>query len=367
VDWHEKARSLAEQLTASGELRDPNWRVAFENIPRHVFVPGFSLDEAYADEALVTQRRTAPVVGGDGVELPTSSASQPGVVAAMLERLNVNSDMRVLEIGTGTGYNAALLSHRLGDGNVYSIDLDPELVAQAGAALTGVGFEPHLRAGDGCAGWPEHSPFHRIIATCAVDHIPPAWIDQLVQGGQIVAPLLGDECALMVLDKIGEGEVIGRLDPYRTSFMPLRDQIDTPLGAGRRQLGLATAGIGQYGTTDLDPAAFDHTDQDLLLLLHLHLPGLSIGSAEGPDGKHLTLSTSDATAQVALLASAEGRHVTIQHGRRLWDTAEHVARLWDLLDHPGRDRYGISAMNDTHRQYVWLDDPDGAYAWPMPL
>jgi protein-L-isoaspartate(D-aspartate) O-methyltransferase len=367
VDWHDAARQLANRLSASGELNDPAWRTAFTDTPRHMFVPGFSLDEAYADQALVTQQHTAAVTGGDRVQLPTSSASQPGVVATMLERLDINSGMRVLEIGTGTGYNAALLCHRFGDANVYSVDLDPQLVAQAGHVLAGVGYRPQLRAADGTDGWPEEGPFHRIIATCAIDHIPPAWINQLVPSGRIVAPLLGDECALMVLDKTADDEVTGRFDQYRTAFMPMRPDVDNPLPGGRT-FGLATHGIGQYGTTGLDPSAFDHTDTDLILLLHLHLPGLSIGSSEGPDGKFLTLSTPAGAAQVALVADGQdGRFTTIQHNTRLWDTAEHVAGLWERLGRPGRSRYGISALNRADRQYVWLDHPDSRYAWALPL
>jgi protein-L-isoaspartate(D-aspartate) O-methyltransferase len=331
-----------------------------------VFVPGFTLEQAYADEALVTQRRGAPVAAGQGPQLPTSSSSQPGVMAAMLERARLALGMRVLEIGTATGYHAAVLTHRLGEASVYSIELDPQLTEIARHRLAEVGFRPRLRAGDGAAGWPEAAPFDRIIATCAVDHVPPAWIDQLADGGRIVAPLAGDGCALMVLDKTAADEVTGRFDDIRTAFMPLRPDVDNPL-AGGRVFGQAMAGIGQYGTTAVDPARFDHADADLILLLHLHLPGLSIGGLENPDGKFLTLTTPHGFVQVGRVADDDGRHATIQHGARLWDTAEHVAELWERLGRPGRARYGITALNRTDRQYVWLDDPDGRYAWQLPL
>jgi protein-L-isoaspartate(D-aspartate) O-methyltransferase len=366
VDWHQAAKALAAQLAESSELTDPAWRQAFEQVPRHVFVPGFTLQEAYTDQSLVTQRRIAPVVAGEGPQLPTSSSSQPGVMAAMLERAELTEGMRVLEIGTGCGYHACLLSHRLGEANVYSIELDPQLSTTAGQRLAEVGYRPRLRAGDGYAGWTDAAPFDRIIATCAIDHVPPAWIDQLAASGRIVAPLVGDECALVVLDKTADDEVTGRFDDYRTAFMPLRPDVDNPLAGGRR-FGHTGQGIGQYGSTSLDPARFDHTDQDLILLLHLHLPGLSIGGLENPDGKFLTLATPAGTAQVALVADDDGRHTTIQHDARLWDTAEHVADLWERLGHPTRGRYGISALNRADRQYVWLDDPNSRYAWQLPL
>jgi len=366
MDWHDEAQVLAAQLAAAGDLTDPAWREAFEQVPRHVFVPQFTIAEAYTDQALITQQRTAPVTAGEGPQLPTSSSSQPGVMAAMLERADLRPGQRVLEIGTATGYNAALLAYRLGEANVYSIELDPGLSDIAAQRLAAAGYRPHLRAGDGTVGWPEPVAFDRIIATCAVDHIPPAWIDQLVHGGRIVAPLAGDECALMLLDKTVDDEVTGRFDDLRTAFMPLRPDVDNPL-AGGRVLGQAATGIGQYGTTSLDPARFDHTEEDLILLLHLHLPGLSIGGLENPDGKFLTLTTQAGYAQIALVAGVDGRHSTVQHGARVWDTAEHVADLWENLDRPGRSRYGISALNRADRQYVWLDDPDSQYAWQLPL
>lgn len=95
---------------------------------------------AYSPEVIVTQVRPAPVAGGGTVDLPSSSASAPGAVAVMLDRLAVHNDQRVLEIGTGTGYNAALLCHRLGDAAVYSIDIDPELVNAARDTLDSRGY-----------------------------------------------------------------------------------------------------------------------------------------------------------------------------------------------------------------------------------
>lgn len=109
----------------------------------------------------------------------------------MLDRLGVRTGHRVLEIGTGTGYHAALLSHRLGDTNVYSIDIDPDLFEAVRPALDQLGYRPVLRAGDGYEGLPDGAPYAGIVATCAIDHVPPAWIRQFKRGGRIVAPLAG--------------------------------------------------------------------------------------------------------------------------------------------------------------------------------
>ncbi len=102
----------------------------------------------------------------DGIAV--SSSTKPDLMVRMLETLDVRDDARVLEIGTGTGYNAALLSHRLGEDRVYSVDVDAELVGPARERLADIGVHPHLATLDGEKGWPEHAPFDRIIATCSV-------------------------------------------------------------------------------------------------------------------------------------------------------------------------------------------------------
>jgi protein-L-isoaspartate(D-aspartate) O-methyltransferase len=363
--WREKAAALAAELTTTGELTE-DWRAAFEAVPRHVFLPGVQMEEAYGTDAVVTQNRTAQIAGGGDVELATSSASAPGVVAVMLDRLSVHKGHRVLEIGTGTGYNAALLSFQLGYTNVYSVELDPDLIGEARHALAEVGFTPELACGDGYQGMPEAGPFDRIIATCAIEHVPPAWIDQLAGGGRIVAPLSGNGCGLLVLDKTAPDEVTGRFDPYLVGFMPLRDEVDNPLPS-RFPWGVAGGPMSQDGTTTLDPVIIREADPDLLLWLQLHLPGMRIGGLEREDGKRaVTLARTGAEAVTSLEVAEPGRWEVRQRGTsRPWDTAEHAHALWLHLGKPGRERFGISALNDPHRQYVWIDDPGSRYSWPM--
>lgn len=359
-------QTLVDRLAAIGELTDPAWRAAFRAVPRHLFVPEQDWGVAYLDEPVVTQTRTAYAPGGGSLDLPTSSASAPSVVAAMLDRLAVADGMRVLEIGTGTGFNAALLAHRLGDSGVYSVDLDAHLIHTAERAITAAGRRVHLAAADGYQGLPDSGPFDRIIATCAITHIPPSWIRQLVPGGRIVAPLLAEGWPLAVLKKTGDDEVTGRIDACQAAFMPLRPDLDNPLAAGRA-LGRPSAGIGQWGTTDLNPAGVAEANPDLRWFLALHLPGLVGGTVEGDRGSAVTLVSPDGYAEASIAAGEDGRWGVIQHGRRLWDTAEHAMREWVHLSEPDRTRYGISALDDIDRQYVWLDDPDSRHAWPMPL
>jgi protein-L-isoaspartate O-methyltransferase len=186
TDWQSRARALAQQLVDATVL-DRSWRAAFESTPRHIFIPHFYrhdmtvldgsdprqkrewLDAVYRDETLTTQY--APVPGTD-LMWPTSSSTKPSLMAHMLTLLDVHSGHRVMEIGTGTGYNTALLCHRLGDSNVASIDIDPDLVAAAGARLTQLGHHPTLVSGDGAQGIPDAAPFDRIMATCAIAAVP---------------------------------------------------------------------------------------------------------------------------------------------------------------------------------------------------
>lgn len=153
TDWQPLATAMTEKLITTGELTSPAWQRALTDTPRHVFVSDHSLADAYSQDALVTQWRAADKRGN---RRPTSSASAPGAVAVMLEWLDVQDHHRVLEIGTGTGYNAALLCHHLGSANVYSLDIDPTLADQAQLALKNLGYQPTVTTADGYAGQTPH-------------------------------------------------------------------------------------------------------------------------------------------------------------------------------------------------------------------
>jgi protein-L-isoaspartate(D-aspartate) O-methyltransferase len=173
---------LVGGLIASGVLHTPEVERALRTVPRHLFLPGVSLPDAYADNAVPTRWE-------DGVAV--SSASQPAIVAIMLEQLQVASGMRILEIGAGTGYNAALLAELTGpSGSVITLDIDPGVTAEAVAHLAVAGYaQVRALAADGAAGWPEGAPYDRIILTVGVSDFTPAWFDQLADEGLIVAPL----------------------------------------------------------------------------------------------------------------------------------------------------------------------------------
>ncbi|WP_128428554.1 methyltransferase domain-containing protein [Streptomyces cyaneus] len=227
--------ALVGEIDASGAWADdPVWREAFAAVPRHLFVPyyyvgvaggyerrwGQSPDPAarerwvrgaYADIPLATRLR-------DGELL--SSSSQPSLMAMMLVALEVEDGNRVLEIGAGTGYNAALLAHRLGDDDlVTTVDLEPDITESARQHLAAAGHHPVVVTGDGARGVPERAPFDRIIATCTLRSIPRAWLAQCRPGARILTPLATGLVALAVRDA---EHAEGRFLHTPAYFVPLR-------------------------------------------------------------------------------------------------------------------------------------------------
>jgi protein-L-isoaspartate(D-aspartate) O-methyltransferase len=177
-----QARLIAE-LSGSGRAASPAVVAAFRAVPRHLFLPEMPPAAAYQDEAFVIKQ--------DADGLPVSSSSQPAIMAIMLEQLGLEPGHRVLEIGTGSGFNAALIAHIVGDpAAVVSIDIDAEVACQAHRNLITAGYGGvQVSCGDGGFGVPAHAPYDRIIVTAGAWSLAPAWLDQLAPGGRIVLPL----------------------------------------------------------------------------------------------------------------------------------------------------------------------------------
>jgi methyltransferase of FxLD system len=173
---------LVDRLRTSGVLTDPAVEHAMRTVPRHLFLPGSTLEDAYTDMAVPTRF-------ADGVAI--SSASQPAIVAAMLQQLHVAPGMRVLEIGAGTGYNAALLAALVGPrGSVTTLDIDDEIVAEAREHLAAAGYQRvEAVTVDGASGWPASAPYDRVMLTVGAWDIAPAWYDQLAEEGLLELPL----------------------------------------------------------------------------------------------------------------------------------------------------------------------------------
>jgi protein-L-isoaspartate(D-aspartate) O-methyltransferase len=171
----ERLRMVREQIEARG-IRDPRVLDAMRRVPRHLFVPEALRPQAYEDHPL-------PIGHGQTI-------SQPYIVAWMTEALQAGPGRRVLEVGTGSGYQAAVLAEIGVD--VYTIEIVAPLAASAARVLAALGYQRlHARVGDGYAGWPEHAPFDAIVVTAAPDHVPAPLVDQLAVGGRLVIPVGG--------------------------------------------------------------------------------------------------------------------------------------------------------------------------------
>lgn len=371
-------RDLADELERTSKLTTPEWRQAVIDTPRQHFIPRYyrqtdtgswetvdtTSDEGmravYANTVLVTALART---GTSAAVL--SSSTQPGLMTRMLEALDVHDGHKVLEIGTGTGYNAALLSHRLGDDQVFSIDVEPDLVNTARARLAELGHHPTLVSGDGWAGLPQHAPFDRIIGTCAVPRIPCAWVEQTSPGGVILAdlkPALGAG-GLVRLTRTAADRVEGRFDATYATFMDLRHT------AGATKPGHHVSrdhDRAQRRTTSLSPT----TPWDALLVWFLASFDLGTNVEYGYTGPDTTtpptatwLTTADGSwAEITLAADTDGQHTVIEGGpRQLWCILEHAHQQCADLGQPTWDRFGLTVT--PQQQTVWLDDPDDGEKW----
>lgn len=168
-----RARMVEEQIADRG-VEDARVLAAMRRVPRHDFVPSDVVDQAYDDHPL-------PIGFGQTI-------SQPYIVALMTELLAVRPGSKVLEIGTGSGYQAAVLAELTS--RVYSVEIIPELAQAAAARLKRLGYRSvSVRRADGYYGWPKHAPFDAIVVTAAPDHVPPPLVRQLKEGGRLVIPV----------------------------------------------------------------------------------------------------------------------------------------------------------------------------------
>ena len=210
-------QQMVAALKDAGLIRTVAVEQAMLQVPRHLFVPDVDLPTAYRDDAVLVK------CGKDGS--PISSASQPTIVATMLEQLAVALGHRVLEVGTGTGYNAALLASLVGaDGHVTTVELEPDLAEAARHRLDQIGLPGvEVAAGDGRHGHPAGAPYDRVIITAGARQIAAAWTDQLADGGRLVVPLVDEDgVGTIVVFQKTESEM-ERLGETPCGFLPLRE------------------------------------------------------------------------------------------------------------------------------------------------
>jgi protein-L-isoaspartate(D-aspartate) O-methyltransferase len=223
-----RRQELVQHLVATRGIRSAEVRRAFLHVPREAFVPDVAatagIEAVYRDEALPTKLDEH----GDAI----SSSSQPQIMASMLEELRVQPGHRVLEIGAGTGYNAALLSELVGDGGeVTSVEIDGETARAAEHALRTTGHRVTIVEADGRRGWEAGAPYDRIIVTASSADVPRAFIDQLADGGLLVLPLrLTDAIPfhqiVVTFERVGDRLLSTRV--IRGGFMRLRDRAEDP-------------------------------------------------------------------------------------------------------------------------------------------
>ncbi|MFF3948024.1 ATP-grasp peptide maturase system methyltransferase [Streptomyces sp. NPDC001902] len=369
MNEHYLRQQLVDHLTADGSVRSPQWREAVAVTGRHEFlrggffrqVPGSAptawepvmpgdegwLPGCYTDTSLVTQIAGTIVPGdiyGRILRQPTSSSTAPGLVVRMLEDLEVEDGMRVLEIGTGTGYCTALLCHRLGDHLVTSTEIDPAVAVRAANALATLGHAPDLITGDGLAGHKDGAPYDRVIATCGVLTIPEQWIAQTRPGGQILATLSGwmHSAQLARLTVHDDGSATGQLMGGQVSFMLARTHQPPPLG----RLPDTDTGIDRDTTIDagiLDDWAARFVAQTAApAAQRLHL---------GDRGQ--LLLDADAGSWALLQPGPQGWRVRQGGPDRIWDPIEDHLLRWRHDVSPALDQFRVTVSADGRHSYTW--------------
>lgn len=379
------ADDLTRHLLTTGALT-LDWADAFRAVPRSLFLPDLfwaydmatgrsepivrSEDPAgwaraaYEDIPVVTQWDDGEHVGTAPGSRGTSSASMPSVVASMLRDLDVRDGMRVLEVGTGTGWNAGLLAHRLGNENVVSVEIDRAVAAGASDALTRAGLSPRLVEGDGREGWPAGAPYDRVIVTAGVRTIPTRWLEQTRPGGIILAPWgthYSNQDALVRLTVGEDGRGVGHF-LRMVEFMKLRDQ--------RLDWNRFVEHVKEF-PGDADASRTSRTLADLgdryetpYFVIGLCVPDcahvVNVGdSGEEGDAKAWFFDfLSQSWAAVVFGPGAPDATVYQSGPRRLWNEVEQALTWWISRGRPAVDRFGLTVDRDGTTR-PWLDTPAG--------
>lgn len=362
-------------LKASGVL-GRGWALPFLAVPRREFVPQIiwreGADSQYhpvdrnTDEAtwraMVESTHYIVTQVGDGRLSPdglgdeaTSSVSMPRMVALMLKHLDVHGGERVLEIGTGCGWNAALLAQRLGADRVVTVEIDPVVAARARIALEDAGFSGvQVIHANGSFGHPPEAPYHRVIATAACATVPYAWVEQTRPGGIIVTPWAPEylNFGLLTLLVHNNGTATGRIVDT-ASFMPLRDQ---RFAVVLVQPGPDDEQRARVSKTDLEPADVMSTkgiNRGAVIAISSRVPGCraSYRSAADDPAREAMVFLSDAGtgswARLHVPPESQGSFKVVQGGERsLWDEVEAAHQWWVEQGSPGAEDWVFSVTSE---------------------
>ncbi|MFE7120946.1 methyltransferase domain-containing protein [Streptomyces sp. NPDC057654] len=378
--WAEAASVLADEVTADA----PDWREAVSNTPRHVLVPRWwrripnsatqewelvnlpegspqRLRAVYSNETLVTRvgplhaDHAKPERRGSGD--PTSSSTLPGLIVSMAERLGAGPGDRVLDVGTGSGYSAALFGYRFGDANVTSVDVDPYLVGAARDRLAGFGRKPCAAAIDATGELPD-TAYDRIMATVSVRPVPASWLRALRPGGRLVTTVAGT--ALLIAADMGEdGVARGAVQPDPATFMEARRQADYPPKLDEVFAG-ARVREGDEVRASYGPIPDLWREWALRYLFELDTPGVETRAAAYGDGRRIVwlLAADGSWAR----AEDSTRPLIHQGGpRRLWDALEGVSRRWEE-----NGRFPLRAMRaELSAEGGTLHAPGDSWSFPV--
>ncbi|HEX4224371.1 MAG TPA: methyltransferase domain-containing protein [Pseudonocardiaceae bacterium] len=352
-DWHGELAAVARERfvpdtiwldtgTGYAPLRRPDDPVAWG---RHVA----------ADEPIVIQVDDGATAPGSLGLVPSSSTSQPSVVALMLAAADLRRGRRILEIGTGTGWNTALLCEKLGQSAVVSVEIDPLVADAAATALAANGYHPTLIVADGALGHPEAAPYDRVLATVAViGPVPYPWIAQTRPGGLVITPWGTEFCngALLRLHVNENGVGIGRFH-QAVAFIRLR---------GQRRPGDVAEEDGCRTTTSLPERRIHEaiSIRGAAFAIGLRVPhcGLRIINRPGPDGVEHEVHLNDpATRSWARVEVGAVRPFPVfQAGeRQLWNEVAAAYDWWRRTGRPPASRFGLTVTPTG--QTAWLDRP----------
>jgi protein-L-isoaspartate O-methyltransferase len=377
----ERLEALIGAMETKNYLPDPvsNWKDALRRVPRYLFVPDrawvfrtgpqqpeHAIDKdarpvewwnaVYLDTPIVTQADDGATDPTTGEGSASSSLSALSGVLFNFGFLDLDEGHNVLEMGTGTGYTAALTSHIVGEhGAVTTVEVDPELAKRAeanlSAALPGTESPPTLIVGDGADGHANNAPYDRVHATCSVQTIPYAWIEQTRPGGRIVTPYGAwfGYGLLAQVDVMPDGIGMGRF-PGTSGYMHLRSQRpvdDHPADWVADDVRTSQSRINPR-TIAYAPAVAD-------LVVSQLVPGVT---GRRPDDALWLFDGHDSGCwAIATFAEYAGAFEIKQAGERnLWDEAVAAYFRWQSLGRPELDRFGLTVTRDGER--LWLDHPD---------
>ncbi|MEV8475176.1 methyltransferase domain-containing protein [Streptomyces sp. NPDC051173] len=366
----------------------PDWTPAFEAVPRAAFLPDLMwphdmetgrdvvVDRTRDPEAwqghadsnnpIVTQWDDGAHEGTDPGTSFSSSSSMPSVVFSMLADLDVHDGQRVLEIGTGTGWNSALLAHRLGASNVVTVEVDGDVASAGREALERFGLPVEVVHGDGFHGFADRAPYDRVIATCGLRTIPYAWLEQTTPGGVILAPwgtYYGPSEATALLVVAGDGRSASGPFTRPVAFMRMRSQRRgwprhgeyVPAGA-MEAADRSTTRIGEDGFSSIE--SFDVVG----FAMGLRVPDVVHLADRKKDGRRPVWFYGLTDKSWAVVDFRDDRKEATVHQsgpRRLWDEVEDAYHWWVDRDRPGFERFGLTVTADG--QIPWLDDPSNTW------